>query len=560
MSSTVTAFKRQWPESTQTGFTIDTKGKTPSLFRNGEEGEQRLVSGGVWVTGQSRDTDSTGWCNIVEFVDQDGNKCQWLMPRSQLAGDKVAIVSQLLDRGLFVVAGNKAKGDLFDYLSYGGNQRFTTVETTGWHGDGFVMNDRVIGDSKYILRNPKPTKPTQGTLDSWRDNIASRCVGNSRLILGVSTAFAAPLLHPSSTESGGIHIVGKSSSGKTKVLTVASTVFGTEMGSWRGTINGLEGTAARHSDNCLLLDEIGQGEAREAGTAVYIVINGKGKARAQKDGSDRQIATWRLLLLSTGEQSLSEQMASAQMRSHAGQEVRIANVEADAGKGMGLFENIHDAPSPSRFADTLSELASGHTGHAGPAYIDYVLKNKAACLSKVSEVQQAFNEAIEIAEQPGQVQRVAKRFALIAAGGEIATDAGITGWSTGTSIHAALTCFKVWRSSWAPDGSHEEQRAISQVQGFLQQHQSRFEVVPSEGDVPHNKAGYINSGEYWIFPHVFTDEICKGLRPDVVSSVLLSKEYLCPDTGSRRQARRHAAGKRQRFYVINSAVLEASAT
>lgn len=556
--SSVAAFKRQWPEATQTGFTINTNGKTPCLFRRFGDGEQRLVSGGVWVTGQSRDADSTGWCNIVEFLDQDGNKCRWLMQRSQLAGDKVAIVSQLLDRGLFVVAGNKAKCDLFDYLSYGGNERLTTVETTGWHGNGFVMNDRVIGNNNYILRNPKPTKPALGTLESWRDNIAKRCVGNSRLILGVSTAFAAPLLHPSSTESGGIHIVGESSSGKTKVLSVASSVFGTEMGSWRSTVNGLEGIAARHSDNCLLLDEIGQGEARDAGSAAYMLCNGKGKARARKDGSDRQIATWRLLLLSTGEQTLSEQMASAQMRSHAGQEVRIANVEADSGKGMGIFENIHNSPTPSHFADTLSELAIENTGHAGPAFIGYFLNKKTACLARISEIQKAFIEAINIPGEAGQVHRVAKRFALIAAGGELASDAGITGWPSGTAIDAAVACFKAWRASWAPDGNHEEQKAISQVQGFLQKHQSRFEVLPSDGIVPNNKAGYINNREYWIFPTVFTDEICKGLRADVVSKVLKSKEYLCTDTGSRRQARRHAKGNRQRFYVVKSSVLEAS--
>lgn len=44
----------------------------------------------------------------------------------------------------------------------------------------------------------------------------------------------------------------------------------------------------------------------------------------------------------------------------------------------------------------------------------------------------------------GQVARVAKRFALIGAAGEMATTAGITGWPDGTAFEAAHRCFQDW--------------------------------------------------------------------------------------------------------------------
>ncbi len=560
--STVTKLStKQWPPATQSKYKIVADNlHRPGLHKvDDAEGKERLVSGGIWVIGLARNEYSNGWCNVIEFYDQDNNLCKWLMPRSLLAGEKTEIIKQLLDRGLFVASGATSKTDLFDYVSFGDKKdRYTTVQSTGWHGESFVLNERVIGDGNYLLMSPEPVKESHGTIESWREKIASKCVGNSRLVLGVSLALANPLLKIAGVESGGIHIVGESSSGKTKALTVASSVFNMEVNSWRATTNGLEGTAARHSDVGLLMDEIGQSDAKDAGATAYMLANGRGKSRAQKDGSAKKVATWRLLILSSGEVSLSDQMTIANVKSHAGQELRLVNVDADAGKGMGMFENIHGAAKASEFADSLSQLAKEHTGHAGPAFIEYIQSNKDQCLAKVAEVEKLLIEVTDSFNEPGQVQRVAKRFALIGAAGELATDAGITGWPEGSAMHAAVECFRAWRASWAPEGSHEEQRAITQVQAFLQQHQSRFETLPGDGHTPINRAGFTSCSEFWIYPGVFTKDICAGLRADSVTKVLLDRGWLIQDSGSGRQARRTAQTKRQRFYVISDSILDES--
>ena len=44
----------------------------------------------------------------------------------------------------------------------------------------------------------------------------------------------------------------------------------------------------------------------------------------------------------------------------------------------------------------------------------------------------------------GQVWRVGRRFALAAVAGELATEAGITGWPAGTATAAARRCFEAW--------------------------------------------------------------------------------------------------------------------
>lgn len=106
---------------------------------------------------------------------------------------------------------------------------------------------------------------------------------------------------------------------------------------WRATANGLEGLAALHNDGLLILDELSQIDPKEAGEAAYLLANGQGKARASRTGTARQSARWRLLFLSAGEESLTALMARVGRKVNAGQEIRLADLDADAGAGMGAF-------------------------------------------------------------------------------------------------------------------------------------------------------------------------------------------------------------------------------
>lgn len=52
------------------------------------------------------------------------------------------------------------------------------------------------------------------------------CVGNHRLTFVVSVAFAGPMLNMLGHESGGFHLYGDSSGGKTTHLQVAASIYG----------------------------------------------------------------------------------------------------------------------------------------------------------------------------------------------------------------------------------------------------------------------------------------------------------------------------------------------
>ncbi|MEO8029183.1 MAG: DUF927 domain-containing protein [Bryobacteraceae bacterium] len=63
------------------------------------------------------------------------------------------------------------------------------------------MPDQVIGAPKgeeVMLQRDLTDllrRQCRGTLDEWRENVATVAIGNSRLAFAISSAFAAPLLN-----------------------------------------------------------------------------------------------------------------------------------------------------------------------------------------------------------------------------------------------------------------------------------------------------------------------------------------------------------------------------
>ena len=133
------------------------------------------------------------------------------------------------------------------------------------------------------------------------------------------------------------------SCGKTTALKVAGSVCGGGgkygyIRQWRATDNALEGTAATHCDNLLCLDEIGQASSRVVSEVAYMLANGQGKARANKDGNAKAIREWRLSFMSTGELTLADKIAEdGRGQVMAGQAVRVLDIPADGGTEQGIF-------------------------------------------------------------------------------------------------------------------------------------------------------------------------------------------------------------------------------
>lgn len=382
-------------------------------------------------------------------------------------------------------------------------------------------------------------------------------------MLAVAAGFAGPCLGLLKLDGGGVHLRGGSSTGKTTALAVAASMYGPPAyaRTWRQTDNALEGIAALHSDLLLILDEIGQLDPRHAGQVAYLLANGQGKGRSRRDGSPRAMATWRVLFLSAGEVGLSDVVVQGGGKVRAGQEVRVIDLPADAGAGMGLFEALPAGLTPGAFADTLKAEASKCYGHALPAFLHALVADPAKARDTLRALRDELTAELAPADADGQVRRVAHRFALIAAAGELATAYRLTGWQTGEAEQAARTCFNAWLAGRGTAGAAEPAAMLSQVRAFLEAHgDSRFTRWDASGDGARtiNRAGFRKQGDdgptFYIDREVFRREVCAGFNHAAVARVLIDLGALETGSGEATRKERLPDGRPMRVYRIGPAL------
>ena len=474
----------------------------------------------------------------------------------------------LADQGLHIATNPFARAYLPAYLKECQiTERARCVRQLGWQGAVYVTPNETIGQSteRIVLQNRQAVEPnfsTSGTVEEWRQHVAGPAQGNSRFVFSIAAALAGPLVEIAAMDSGGFHLRGPSSCGKSTALKVAASVYGKPseyVRPWRSTINGLEALASVHNDGFLALDEIGQADPDKIGEAAYLLANGQGKARSSREGIARLPENWRLLFLSSGEESLTALMQQGGKRATAGQEIRLADIDADAGAGMGILQCTHGVADPKDF---VRELATGYEqfyGTVGMAWIRHVVELRARLLKEVPVCLRAFVDEVVPKAATGQVERVAKRFALVAVAGELATEFGLNGWLKGEAIEAAKACFQSWLEGFGGDGNREEEEILAHVRGFLEKHgSSRFEDMNavSAQRIP-NRAGFSRvtaDGECeYLFPRQsFITELCAGFELRTVVTVLKKNGLLvCANDGKQTTVTRlPGLGKSERIYVV----------
>ena len=577
-------------------FSLTPKG----LFalNKGNEQDAQYISGPLKITAVTRNADSEGWGRRLEWEDPDNKAHRWNMPSSLLAGAPSEISGRLLDGGLHLALGSATERSLLSYIANAKpKSRLQAVERGGWHEvDGkhcFVLHDRTLtADGKpevFLQSRGAATHPSVrqcGTLKDWGENVAIYAINNSRLAVSISIAFSAPLVALVGAEGGGFHLQGASSIGKSTALYAIGSVFyggglRGALGTWRATDNSHEANAVAHCDLPMTLDEMGEADPNSVGRVAYMLANGKGKGRANVDGSGRPSAEWRATFLSSGEVGLNEVMSGARVgdnTARAGQQVRVVDFSAQAGP-LGLFETCHDFETPKQLAEHLSDASKRYYGTAGMAWLRYLVAHRDAVALVAKELMKAFVASNVPKGAGGQVGRVANRFGLVAAAGEIATRIGILPWPEGEATRAAATCFADWRANRdGGDGSSEEAQGLSKVRKFLEQYgESRFTpILPSLAEeaekplgqpdisqrMPIQRAGYRRwengSWLYLISTEVWKTEVCAGLNAKDVARSLADKGHLVRGDGNNLAVKHGIPGSssKQRFYTIRSSIFE----
>ncbi|OYW55215.1 MAG: hypothetical protein B7Y80_09595 [Hyphomicrobium sp. 32-62-53] len=507
----------------------------------------------------TRDHSSQSWGRLLVVVDRDGCEHRWVLPNRLLSGDGHEYRRPLLDMGLQLAPGRQIKGKLDELLNRASpSKSVICVDRLGWHGDSYVLADRTLTSGTEVLVYQGGISSSShlrcsGTLEDWKTLVAEPCEESSRIVFALSVAFAGPLLYVSGHEGGGIHLRGASSTGKTTALLMAGSVWGGgsvngNICTWRGTANGLEAVAAEHCDGFLGLDEISQISPDQAAETAYMLANGQGKVRASREGTVRTAASWRLVFLSTGEISLQDKMLEGRLRSVAGQEVRVLDLPADAGQGLGIFDAIPDGMTAGKFAEQLALSAKSHYGVAGVTFLENLVQRRDEANAMVTSIVDRFVQE-HVSGTCGQVHRAARRFGLIAAAGELAISWEILPYVPGRAYAAASRCFEDWLET------SDVERAIDALRKFIALHgDSRFQVFyEPPGRVVYNRAGFRDGDVFLIYPTIWNEEIFPGFDVRVVNAELVKRRVLTVDGAGKPQVGQRLPGstKVTRMYEVH---------
>ena len=559
----------------------------PAGFRFGETGlsyedPDNHDTNPIWICGRLDVTAVTcdehylNFGRALEFKDSLGKSKKWVMPMNMLKGRNEALHGILLDMGLELSSSAKAKVLLAQYLQQcKGVKNATCVFNTGWFRGAYILPDRTIGGDPekpilYQTDNPLSINfENRGTLEQWQNKVAFFAIGNSRINFAISASFTAPLLSLFGIEGGGFHFRGQSSKGKTITLYAAGSVWGSHKRkrTWRATSNGLEMTAYLHNDSLLLLDEMGEMSPKEIGQTVYMLANGQAKQRA----NDVRIKEWRLLFLSTGELDLKTAMQSAGDTVKAGQEVRMIDLDAVVGE-YGVFDCLIGGFSTSKQqAETLQDNTAHYYGVAGIQFLENMISKKDDARNLFEEVRKEFIKNETPNDANSQVSRAINRFAIIAAGGELATYFKITGWEVGEAYRGVKACFDNWQFNLiSTTESHEETTAIKLVRAFLSKHgEDRFKDLKRASDTHApktiNLAGWKQEKEDETFFHfsvdAFENEVCKGRDTRLVLRTLNKHGYLLTESGGKTKRLKHRGlkiGQNEKVnsYAVNAKILQ----
>ena len=503
------------------------------------------ISTPIEILALTRTEDNLDWGMLLQLTDKDNNLHTLVMKNSLLDRPGNEWLRQLKDDGGLWVKSDSSSF-VKDFLSSADDytaKRARLATKTGWSEDAktFALPHSNIGeneDEMVVMQQSAGTAKmykNNGTLEEWKNTVANKSKGNSRLTFMMCATLTGPVLYLVGAENGGFHIVGESSKGKSTALRLAASMWGDQHGhfkSWRTTDNAAESLAVFSNDSSLILDEVGEASSKALMEMAYMLANGSGKARAGRDGQARAVQTWRTTFLSSGEVTLNQKLSEGGFKARAGQEVRFVEISADAGAGMGVFEDCKGM-QPSDFAVQIKEAASTYYGTAGPAFIEALIKTDGIS-KKIRTLSEDFANSICDKNADGQVLRVARRFGMCFAAGIIAVENGIFPHSKEDIEISVKKCFQSWLEMRGGQGASEDKVIINTIQQAIEIYgHSRFINLHPRTDSDGNEIeqtcltrwGFRSGEEYYVLKSGWL-EIFKGLDHKKAAKVLRNEGIL----------------------------------
>lgn len=545
-----------------TKFKIAENIMTPGLYYHGlyyKDGKEIIID--EWICSPltvdaiTSSTNGDNFGRLLNFIDSNGRSHEWAMPMHMLKSNGEELLGELLSQG--ITFSRKKRTAIIDFImTEQPSKKITAASKVGWHDNIFVLPNQTIGKSDTVVFQSESVGEcdfvSSGTIDEWNHHIGRLCNGNIPLIVSTCAALAGALLkRVHRKQGGGIHWVGDSSIGKSTVIEVAASVWGSPefVRSWSVTANGFEGIAATRNDTCLILDEINEVSPYDVGKIVYMLVNGQGKQRAGRIGNARQIQRWRLIAVSSGERTLESIMNEVGKQTNSGQLVRLLNIPAAF--EHGVFSELHEFIDGRTLADHFKNVCQKYYGLLGPSFVKKLIDDT----SNLSDCLDSITKKFLIHTHTNLEKRAASTFALIAMAGETAIGYGLLPWKVGSVLDATTIAFKRWQTFQGASQT-EDSKILESISGFINKHgDSRFSIIPchAEDKSVLNRAGWyrdvVGKRIFMFTPAALQEAGGSYDKTRIVDTLIRYKWIAETDTGRITKKTRTSAGLKNLYHI-----------
>lgn len=396
-------------------------------------------------------------------------------------------IMELSRRGYSINSTNRAEiiSYLDIYMSYNVPPIKKAVTRLG-HVNGHFIHPEKKNDYEIILNDDGYKKiieaiRTKGTLEEYRENVFSMLKGNTVALFYFYASLSSILFEKFNAEPIIVDINDKTSTGKTGLLKMASSIYGYHRDlviSWDTTVVNIERRAALLNSFPLFVDDTQKGNTKDLTNFIYNFSNGQSRGRGNITGIDKML-TWRNVLLSTGENSIA---TFTENKGGAG--ARAITIEQPPFKKMD-FAKMYD--QIDKYYGTLSV-----------AFYEQYESNKADYHKLFNQYELEYSKR---ADGNDVLQRLGRSFSIIQLAGKILSD--IEGFET----NHLQTCQFIY------EDMRKSNKAIDKPKQALESILSTFDTNRSSLITDHRE--------------VYRGEVIGAIRTDMIgiSPSYLNREY-----------------------------------
>jgi hypothetical protein len=349
--------------------------------------------------------------------------------------------------------------------------------------------------------------------------VASPAGKSSRLVFGICSALAAPLLRPAEVPSSGYLLCGMSKIGKSTVLVVAGSVIGfgreQDLPNFTRTDAAFDDLRPVFDDSLIPINELGllkgsKSERNRRGTEfAYQIGEGCGTTYSKYAQTTMNVQSYsrRCIIIGSSEESWDDIARSAGDVRKGGAVIRWSDLPAAHGNSPDIFDlcpiDISQADRPGWFNEQCKLLRKHSIRNRGVALEEFVMHVREYRKSIKRVIKRLTKKFVDIAasgERDPAVLHLASSYGHIYAAGIIGIEADVLPWTEKLVLTSIKRCFRDARKTIRLDGdlvtsaldrfnqklkngalvllsAKETKKGVKSAEGYLERRRDHYHVV-----------------------------------------------------------------------------------